>query len=625
MKDTDPGVVSVDVGTYNPLLGTSYTEMAAVSRSFHKSQGFGSSGSRGETREYLISKKGTPADNDIMEGIDTSWNRVKGGIKIQPLVEKAIDSYDLENPAKSVPQLIEIRKAIKKLDDSYWKDKKLKEVDNLIKDCLGLFLELKAQDPMLTAGDSIIIETEVVNRGDQIVEWKGLNIPTISVSKNLNIVLKDNQRNEYKTTSVIPTDLPVSQPYWLRKEGTLGMYRVDDQQEIGKAENDPAIMGDFLLSIMGEDITYTEPVIYKWTDPVKGEQYRSLSITPPAFAEMTQKVLMFPNNEPKEVEVKVKSGQSSISGDVQLQVPAGWKVVPDKRSFTMNTKGEEQSFQFQILPPSGQQVAEVKPVVKLSDGRESTKALTVIDYEHIPMQVLFPESSAKIVRVELDKKGQRIGYIMGAGDEIPESLEQIGYTVWKMNDDEVTPENLASLDAVILGVRALNTNDRIKFQMPALLDYVKNGGTLIVQYNNNYRLKTDKFAPYNLELSRDRVAEEDARVEILKPDHPALSSPNKITEKDFEGWVQERGLYFPDKWSEEYEALLSSHDTGEDAKNGGLLVAKYGKGYYVYTGYSWFRELPAGVPGAFRLFTNLISLGQEKTPDDTKVNREGKN
>ena len=199
---------------------------------------------------------------------------------------------------------------------------------------------------------------------------------------------------------------------------------------------------------------------------------------------------------------------------------------------------------------------------------------------------------------------------MGAGDEVPASLSQIGYNVILLNNNDLTADNLKKYDAVVIGVRAYNTNEYLKFGQASLLDYVKNGGTVVVQYNVSSRLVTDKLGPYPLKLSAGRVSVEDAPITLLKPDHPVLNTPNKITAKDFEGWVQERGLYFPSQWDPQYEPILSAHDAGEPALAGGLLVAKYGKGYYVYTGYSWFRQLPAGVPGAYRLFTNLISIGK---------------
>ncbi|HEX9651438.1 MAG TPA: PIG-L family deacetylase [Cyclobacteriaceae bacterium] len=624
VNDSDPGVISINTGEYNPYLGKSYPEIAATSRSMHKSQGFGSSGLRGEAIEYLISKKGSAANEDLMDGIDYSWNRVKGGLRIKARVDKAISSYNVSNPSESVPQLLEIRRELLKLEDAFWRERKIKEINDLIKHCMGLYLEMKSQEPMLTHGDSLKIGVEAINRSQIEAVFSEIHIPSIGISAKVNKSMNYNNRIEEQLSAIIPTTLATTQPYWLIENGTLGVYRVDDQQLVGKPENNPAIVGEFTVSIAGENMKFSTPVIYKWTDPVKGELYRPLSITPPAFVEIEQKVLMFPNDKPKDVQVRVKSARETIRGELILQVPDGWKVSPASRIVEINSKGEEKVYDFIILPPKDQQIAEVKPIINIDDGTSSNKKLITIEYDHLPTQILFPESSSKIVRVEIERMGDRVGYIMGAGDEIPESLEQIGYSVWKMMDDEVTPENLKQLDAVILGVRVLNTNDRIRFQMPALLGYVKNGGTLVVQYNTTGRLKTNEFSPYPLRISRDRVAEENAQVEILLPDHPALTTPNKISQSDFEGWVQERGLYFPNEWSEEYDALLSSHDQGEDPKNGGLLVAKYGEGYYVYSGYAWFRELPAGVPGAYRLFTNLISLGQKEKPRETKVGRNQK-
>ena len=260
------------------------------------------------------------------------------------------------------------------------------------------------------------------------------------------------------------------------------------------------------------------------------------------------------------------------------------------------------------------------------DGKQYDQSMLMINYDHIPVQTLLPRAEAKVVRLNLKKEGGLIGYIKGAGDDLPAALRNMGYEVWEMKNVEVTPENLKRLDAVVLGVRALNTNDRIRFFMGDLMDYVKNGGTMITQYNTNFDLELDldKIAPYPLTLSRDRVTEENSEVRILKADHPALTYPNKITVKDFEGWVQERGLYFPDKWDPNFDALLSLNDTGEQPRNGSLLVAKYGSGHYVYTGLSFFRELPEGVAGAYRLFANLASLGKNKKPETAKVKAKAK-
>ena len=274
-----------------------------------------------------------------------------------------------------------------------------------------------------------------------------------------------------------------------------------------------------------------------------------------------------------------------------------------------------QTFTFKITPPSTQSVGQVKAKVTVGDVVYDDE-LVLIQYDHIPTQTVLLPSTAKIVRIDLKKKGEKVGYVMGAGDVIPESLEQIGYDVTLLEDSEINAENLKRYDAVIIGIRAYNTRERLKFSQSELLKYVEEGGTMIVQYNTTRRLKVDdsEIGPFPLELSRDRVSIEESEVRFLKPEHVVLNFPNKITQKDFDGWVQERGLYFPNKWDDKYSAILSSNDPNETAKDGGLLVAKHGKGFYIYSGYSWFRELPAGVPGAYRLFTNMISIGQFDAP-----------
>ncbi|UII26305.1 PIG-L family deacetylase [Fulvivirga maritima] len=620
MTGEEDGVLTIDVGTYSPLLGKSYTEIAAISRSQHKSQGFGSSGSRGESKEFLEYVMGDEAEEDIFEGIDTSWKRVKGGEKIGKIVSQAIEKYNPAEPSAILPELIEARQAISKLSDPYWKQLKLSEVDYLIKAVTGLFIEAVADDYAVTPSKEVKLSLEVINRSPinitlEEIQYAQKNDTTV------NAKLIENKDFAFSHTYTIPENAAFSQPYWLREEGTLGMYKVEDQTMRGKPENDPALQVKVSLSIEGEQISYSVPVVYKWNDPVGGELYRPFAVTPPVFVNLNEGVYIFSGDESKTVTVDVKAVEDNLKGKLKLKVPSGWKVNPASYDLAIDKKWGESHYSFELLPPSEQSTGDVQAVVEL-DGHEYSNSLTNIDYDHIPAQMLMNKAASKVVKLDIKKSGQMVGYIQGAGDAIPAALREIGYEVWEMSESDIKPDNLQKMDAVILGVRALNTNERISFYMDDLLDYAKNGGTLIVQYNNSYHLHADHFAPYPLELSRDRVTEEDAEVRILKPDHQVMNYPNKITSKDFEGWVQERGLYFPHSWDSHYEAILSSNDKEEkkSPKNGGLLIAPYGKGHYIYTGYSWFRELPAGVPGAYRLFVNLVSLGADK-PADTKVNK----
>ncbi|QCR23347.1 PIG-L family deacetylase [Pontibacter sp. SGAir0037] len=603
-------LLQVDVGKYNPLLGKSYTEIAAESRSMHKSQGFGSSSSRGVAIEYLQHTKGEKAQATLFEGITSSWARVKGGDKVAKLVQQAIANFKPENPSAVVPVLLQAKREMEKLPDSYWKSTKLAELDEVVKSALGLYLEGVATEYAVTPGEVLQVQLEAVNRSEVAVQLQSIRT---GASKDSTINLKLQPNEVVRIPVKLPLSAaktPISQPYWLSTEGTIGMFAIEGQQMVGLPENEPAASVVFHLTIGGLPFSYTVPVVYKRTDPVHGEQYRPLAVTPPVYVNIPEKVYMFASNEPKAVQVLVKSGKANIKGSVALQLPKDWKVEPAQVAFNLGQKGAEQQVQFMVYPPKGQQETLLK-VVATVDGNAYTRGLNIIDYPHIPTQTTFPEATAKMVRLDLKKQGEHIAYIMGAGDEIPASLQQIGYQVTQLKEEDITLQNLSRFDAVILGVRAYNTVERMRFYQPKLMEYVQQGGTMIVQYNTNAGLTTNNLSPYSLSLSRDRVTVEDAEVRLLKPEHQVLNWPNKISKADFENWVQERGLYFPNQWGSEFDAILSSNDPDEPARNGGLLVARYGKGHYVYTGYSWFRQLPAGVPGAYRIFTNLISLGKQ--------------
>ncbi|GAB4229955.1 MAG: PIG-L family deacetylase [Ekhidna sp.] len=599
---------TIDVGSYNALLGESYGEIAARSRSMHKSQGFGSSGSRGEQIEYLEQWVGEETENPL-DGIDTSWGRVEGGEEVAFLIQKAINEYDESQPWNVLESLVLARKALNKVEDDFWREVKREELNELIISITGLYIAFTANDASYTPGDSIKISIEVINRSDAPIK-----LSEIQFNHQVNPIpyetdLINNKRFVSEVNFQLPKSIKYSNPYWLEEPSKLGMYTVSDQQMRGKPENDPPVYGLVSLNVGGENIDLRVPVMFRRTDPVDGEVVEPLTIGPPVAVNVEGTVLVFGDDQPKAVEVRVIAGKANASGEVSLAVPGGWKSEPSTASFDLKRKNEEQVFTFMVTPPRKSSEGVITGTAKIN-GETYTRAKEVIDYDHIPTQTLYPSSSIKVVKVNVDRRGNRIGYIEGAGDAIPENLKQIGYEVVTLGKDDVTAKNLATFDAVILGVRAFNTVDWLEFKNEELFEYVKQGGNVIVQYNTSHRLVTQKVAPYDLKLSRERVTDEGAEMRMLDTKHPVLSSPNKITSDDFEGWVQERGLYFPNEWSEEFSPVISSNDAGESAKEGGLLVAKYGEGYYVYTGYSWFRQLPAGVPGAYRIFVNMISLGK---------------
>ncbi|XOV94417.1 MAG: PIG-L family deacetylase [Bacteroidota bacterium] len=601
----------VNVGAYSPMIGESYTEISAQSRSMHKSQGFGRSSSRGDQYDYFVSHDKSVVPADIFEGIDTSWKRVAGSEKVIYFIQEAIANFDPSKPYLILEDLVSARKSLMVLPDQYWKNVKLKELDELILAVTGTFIELVTDQETFAVGDSLVIKGELTNRspGDILLSSIDFNINEETFLFNLD--LTENKANHLNFELSIPKDFPISQPYWLRAEGTDGTFRVDDPSMIGKPENDPPISARVTLNVADQFIDYEIPVLFNSSDPVAGEEYKPVHITPPVMVSVDQDVLTFGDNAAKNVAVKVLAGKKNVKGEVYLDLPNGWKSNPERSTFDLTSKGEEKTFVFAVYPSREQGQFEITATASLGDNVYQ-RGIQEITYDHISPQILFPKTIIKASRIDLKIADGRIGYIMGAGDIIPQSLEQIGYTVDMLKETDVVTGNLGKYKSIILGVRAFNTIDWLAAKNTVLFDYVKEGGNLIVQYNTNSRLVTRKIAPFPLDLSRDRVTVEESEVRFLDPKHIILNFPNKITSADFEGWVQERGLYFPRSWSTDFEAVVSMNDPGEEPLDGSLLVAKYGSGYYIYTGLSFFRELPAGVPGAYRLFTNLISIGNKK-------------
>ena len=601
-------------------LGESVSEIAARSRSQHKSQGFGSAGRRGENIEQLELLEGDDNDRegDPFAGIDLSWGRVPGGAMIEDRVNQILRNYDYGDPAASVPALLELHAAIRSLDDpgaAYWREKKGGEVKEIIGHALGLYIGARADEAFVTPGDSLTVDLEVANRSGMDVELfdvyfdvPGARIDVAETDQTL--VAPGVSSQEFSIQ--IPEGTATSGPYWLQQAASLGMYRVDEQQLIGRGESEDPVSAVIGLRVGNTLLSFRRPVRQSYTDPVRGEQQQPLEILPPVFAELSESSYLFTTSAATEVQVKVTAGRAGLSGTVEVCTPEGWAVRPERTDFTLERKGEERYFSFQLTPPEGQAQGMIVPLVRLDGNEEGyTRKLVRIAHDHIPTQLADLDASAPVAKLDLRTAGEHIGYLPGAGDAIPQALTNIGYRVTTLDDAAITTGDLNRFDAIVVGIRAYNTLDRMPVYHPLLLEYVKEGGTLVVQYNTNRRLKVDQaeLGPYPLKLSRDRVTVEEAPVRILAADHPVLNYPNKITEADFEGWVQERGLYFPNEWDEAYTPILSSNDPGEPARDGGLLVAEYGEGHFVYTGYSFFRELPAGVPGAYRLFANLIGLG----------------
>ncbi|PYJ66141.1 MAG: LmbE family protein [Verrucomicrobia bacterium] len=606
----DPtGLTVLEAGGYNSLLGKAYTEIAAASLSMHKSQGVGSPPRRGARKEYFKLLEGQPMTNSLFEGIDTNWSRVANSESIATQIRQIISQFLPADPAASVPELLKLRQAMNGIKDESWVPEKKAELDGIIAACLGLHVEASTTNGAVTPGQTATIKLEAINRCNIPVTLQEIRFPLSGDSMKIDAALPSNELVTRDLSCKIPENTPYSQPYWLRKSGTLGAFAVDDQTLVGLPENPPDLPVEIVLQINGQELRYIVDTKYRMVDPVAGELRRPLVIEPPVFAKVVNSVLVFATNQPKSVGVHVTAATGPVKGELKLAVPQGWGVYPASIPIDLKAADAETVATFTVKPPEQNSEGTLRAVVSI-DGRDYSLGRVRISYPHIGVHTLMPPAEARLVRADIREKGERIGYIPGAGDDVPESLQQIGYSVKILSESDITAENLKQFSAVVLGVRAYNTQERIANWLPELFAYVKAGGVAVAQYNTLAELKTDQLGPYPLEISRDRVTDENAEVRILAPDHPLMTTPNKITSKDFEGWVQERGLYFPKKWDPAWTAILSSNDSKEKPLDGGLLVAKSGKGFFIYTSYSWFRQLPAGVPGAYRLVANMLSLGK---------------
>ncbi|HCO84903.1 MAG TPA: LmbE family protein [Arenibacter sp.] len=606
-------MIDLDVGVYYPLRGVSNNEIASLASSQHLCQGFGRLATRGSENEYIELLKGDlPKDkSDIFDGINTTWSRVEGGEAVGKILYEIERNFDFAQPSKHLPQLIEGYKAILKLQDGHWKEIKKKELEDIIQSVCGLYLEATASESNTYPGSTIDIHIEALNRSNA-----NINLLTVSTgsdnSINKNIALKENKKELFQINLNVPSNKEYTSPYWLNSKGTTGMYMVKDQNLIGKPETPHAFEVNFEMEFLGFTINIKKPIVYRYSKPEKGEIYQPFEILPEATASFKDKVIIFANSEPKEITVTIKALKDNVKGELQLCFGKGWKVDQEIKPFEIGKKGDQRILHFVLTPPPTEDENFISPIIKV-DGKEISKELIEISYDHIPKQSVLMPSETKVVRLDINKNGENIGYINGAGDEIPESLIQIGYKVEKIDPTAIQAGSLAKFDAIVVGIRAYNVVDELKFKQRYLLDYVKEGGNLIIQYNTAGRngLDMENLAPYPLSISRDRVTDETSNVSILAKTHALVNYPNKITQNDFNGWVQERGLYFPDQWSKEFTPILSMNDEGEPSLSGSLLVAPYGKGNYIYTGLSFFRELPAGVTGAYRLFANMLSLKQD--------------
>ncbi len=606
----------LDVGGYNPLLGKSYGEIAAEGRSQHKSQGFGVPAGRGESLQFFTATKGDQPKNDLMEGVDISWKKVNGGEAIEKMVNDISASFDFLHPENSVKGLVQLYKTLTAMPAGYWRNKKLDETKQLIEQCSGLWIDVFTSEQFAVQTDSIRFNFQFNNRLGVNATIKGFVVD--GFDSLMGQPLARNRNINFAKTVFVPATKPITQPYWLETKMEPGYFNVNDQTKIGIPDIQPSYVLSVKINIEGEDFNFSRAVKYKFTDPVRGELYWPLVVVPPVLITPSEDLKIIMNgNDKTNGALAIKGLKRNFTGKMVAFSESDMKPLTNfsfsSQKVRVNSKGQSLSFDY-----NGNEIKTSSNVLfGITDtlGNNLIKSdKHEIKHDHIPAINYFHDADVSLKVVNVETYGKKIGYIVGAGDKVPEALEQMGFEVNRLNQKEIAKNPLDKFDAIIVGVRAYNTLDWLGSYYDKLMKYVENGGNLIVQYNTSNFISNvrSKIGPYDFTISRNRVTDENAAVTFLKPEHPALNFPNKINQDDFKGWIQERSIYDAIDTTGKFEKILAMNDPGEKPDDGSLLIAKYGRGYFTYTGLVFFRELPAGVPGAYRLLANLIALNRKK-------------
>jgi len=634
-----PGSVSLPVGDYDPISGRSYREVAVLSRDQHKSQGMVQMAAFGALSNTLIMVSGlapnTVPNPDLMDGIDTTWKRVPGASRAGELLAQAERDFDDQHPEKTISTLLDARSIVSGLAKygQQWAQWKIPEIDRAIALCAGLRTEAQADTFAYVPGATASVKLTAINRSHLPIRLAGIHVSgwkdIAADVTNRQLPYNQEQATDLKIT--VPKDRPWSQPFWLDHldHGAIqgDTYDIEDQNLIGRADTIPEVTARFDFMLDGRPFSITEPLHYRYADPSREEFVRPVVVEPPVSVVLPAQNFVVAIGSVRAVSVLVHAMVAGQSGDLVFRAPTSWKVEPEKVPFDLKEAGDTQEVTFHVTPPATPGTGDFKVVASLMNGPQVAVTVNVIDYSHIPAQTVLDTSGGTMAAVQMKVLARRVGYVMGSDDKMPEGIRQMGCQVDLLDEKALSTGDLNVYDAIVTGLRAYAIRADLRAAQQRLLSYVSGGGTLIVQYNrlDDRRISPsvaqafDHLGPYPFTLSQgnsERVTEEDAPVRILQPTATLVRSPNAIGPADFDGWVQERGVYFADTWDARYLTPFETHDSGDkndlgdkDLK-GALLYARYGKGVYVYTSFSWFRELPAGVPGAFRIFANLLSAGK---------------
>lgn len=616
---TSEDQLKIDVGAYNALMGKSYGEIASESRSMHKSQGFGSAKQRGENWEYFKFLKGKNVNSDLFETVDLSWNRLPKGKGIDREIHSIIAKFDLEHPEKSLKALVKLWENMEVLEatdsfSAFWKKRKQEELLKIIEDCSGLWLEAGATDFSYVPGQEMMVTCQAIVRNGGELKWKSYHFWQGKDSL-LNVNLERNKLVTFKSKVLVPSSQPYSNPYWLNEKHSIGEFEIQNQNLIGKPINPSSVLVSLPVEIEGKLFEFKRDITYKYTDPVKGEVYRPLEILPVVTVNAesaSEMILIEPNGKQSvEIQLNITANKSDIAGELEMPKWEGWTWEEENVSFSLKNKGERKSITLKAVSENTLvQERKVITPIAVVDGVEYNQSIFRIEYDHIPYLFYLAPCEVKVTLIKAQVCDGKVGYLEGAGDKVKESLEQVFSEVKELQTLDIRKSDLSSYKAIVFGVRAYNTIDELQDCHAALMSYVERGGNLIVQYNTNSRVGPlkNKIGPFPFTISRDRVTDENAEVRFLLPNHSILNFPNKLTKEDFDGWIQERGIYFASEVDGAYIMPFGMNDPGEKELTGSTIIGSYGKGHFMYTGLSLFRQLPEGVPGAMKLFINMICI-----------------
>lgn len=595
------------VGDYNPLLGTTYSQIAADSRTMHKSQGFGSTSQIGAGNDFIEQLSGESFKDSPFEGIPNRWEKIEDGLKIESAIQSALYSFDFTKPENNVKNLLAIKRLMdaSKNNEKWFLEKK-SFINQLVLANLGVKAEFIIRKEISYPGEEI--ETELLFNNPSSLP---INVKSVKTSFSDFLIDKIATENKPLNQAIklsIPTDYPVSQPFWLESPLDNSLFDITDIQKIGQPINQASISTQVTMEIDGQTIQLDLPLMYKYNDQVDGEIKQPFTLVPEINLNLDKQHVFLVEGANPELNIEVTFRNDFIEGELNLEGlnKSQYQVLSVER----DDRRKKVIYKVKILDSDLEKRAIVASF-KTKDNRVFNQDTKRILYKHIPNLTYFTSTSFDLIKMNIKVSGQNIGYINGAGDDVPDILKNLGYQVSFLENGDIRKDKFKEFKTIIIGIRAFNTNQALASNVDQLMEYVKEGGNVIVQYNTSSPLLSRDMGPYPFSLSRDRVTVEGSPVEADFA-HPVLSYPNQIAASDFEGWVQERGLYFTSNWDSNYSTPFTMQDPGEKASQGSLLFTKYGEGTYTYSGISWFRQLPAGVPGAIKIFVNLIEQSNGK-------------